>query len=500
MRHLVQLLGQTGATGLGETLGESNRNQNQGENMLAQLLRTKPLVPHGDSGLKKCLSAFDLALLGIGCAIGTGIFVLTGLAAATQSGPAVVLSFVFAGIASAFAALSYAELAASIGGSGSAYSYSYVAFGEFFAWVIGWILLLEYGVGAAAVANGWSGYFINTLSNFGLTLPEAWTRAPSLGGIINLPAFTIIWLLTLLLIVGVKESARFNNIMVVVKLSTIVIFIAIAALHLNTDYWHPFIPFGWYDTLPDGKTIGVLAGASLVFFAYFGFDAVSTAAEEAKNPQRDLPIGLIASLTFCTIVYILVSGLLTGIVPYQELNVSSPVAYALTKIGYTWSSTLVATGVLAGLITVLLVLLYGLTRILFAMSRDGLISPVFSKVDPDRHTPVRIILMCGFVVSLVAGFFPLGALAETVNIGTLASFVMVCVGVIVLRVRQPDLHRPFRNPWHPVIPVLGVLSCTALMVFLPAGTWHRFMTWVVVGIVFYFAYSIRHSKLRHMTT
>lgn len=463
--------------------------------MLKQLLRTKPIIAHGSSGLKKCLSAFDLALLGIGCAIGTGIFVLTGLAAATQSGPAVVLSFVFAGIASAFAALAYAELASSIGGSGSAYGYSYVAFGELIAWVMGWILLLEYGVGAAAVANGWSGYFINTLANFNVYLPENLTKAPMLGGLINLPAFSIIWLLTILLIIGVKESARFNNIIVVIKLSTIAIFIALAMGHLNTDNWQPFMPFGWFETLDNGKNIGVLAGASLVFFAYFGFDAVSTAAEEAENPQRDLPIGLLASLAFCTIIYIIVSALLTGVVPYTELNTSSPVAYALTKLGYTWASTLVATGVLAGLITVLLVLLYGLTRILFAMSCDGLISPVFSKINPDSQSPTRIILMCGFVVSLVAGFFPLGELAETVNIGTLAAFVMVCVGVIVLRIRQPDLPRPFKNPWNPVIPVLGILSCGALMAFLPSSTWLRFGIWIVVGLVFYFAYSIRHSKL-----
>lgn len=463
--------------------------------MLKQLLRTKTVVAHSDSGLKKCLSAFDLALLGIGCAIGTGIFVLTGIAAATQSGPAVVLSFVIAGIASGFAALAYAELAASVGGSGSAYGYSYVAFGELIAWIMGWILLLEYGVGAAAVANGWSGYFINTLSNFGIHLPEMLTTSPMMGGLINLPAFLIIWVLTILLSIGVKESARFNNMIVIVKLSTIAIFIALASLHINTDNWQPFMPFGWFSTLENGKNIGVLAGASLVFFAYFGFDAVSTAAEEAKNPQRDLPIGLLASLIFCTLVYIVVSGLLTGIVPYTELNVSSPVAFALARIGHTWSSTLVATGVLAGLITVLLVLLYGLTRILFAMSRDGLISPIFSIVDPDRKTPTRIILMCGFIVSLVAGFIPLGELAETVNIGTLASFVMVCVGVIVLRIRQPLLHRPFKNPWNPLIPVLGIISCSALMTFLPAATWHRFSLWVLAGIVFYFAYSVRHSKL-----
>lgn len=463
--------------------------------MLKQLLRTKSVENHANSGLKKCLSAFDLALLGVGCAIGTGIFVLTGLAAATQSGPAVVLSFIFAGIASAFAALAYSELAASVGGSGSAYGYSYVAFGELIAWVMGWILLLEYGVGAAAVANGWSGYFINTLANFNVHLPEALTKAPMLGGTINLPAFAIIWLLTILLIIGVKESARFNNIIVVIKLSTIAIFIALASAHINTDNWHPFTPFGWFDTLESGKNIGVLAGASLVFFAYFGFDAVSTAAEEAKNPQRDLPIGLLASLAFCTIIYIAVSAILTGVVHYTELNTSSPVAYALFKLGYTWSSTLVATGVLAGLITVLLVLLYGLTRILFAMSRDGLISPIFSKVNPDRQTPTRIILMCGAVVSLVAGFLPLGELAETVNIGTLAAFIMVCVGVIVLRIRQPDLPRPFKNPWNPVIPVLGILSCGALMYFLPATTWIRFGYWILIGLVFYFAYSIRHSKL-----
>jgi len=465
--------------------------------MHKKLLRTKAIEGHGHTGLKKCLSAFDLALLGIGCAIGTGIFVLTGIAAATQSGPAVVLSFIIAGVASAFAALSYAELAASVGGSGSAYGYSYVAFGEFIAWVMGWILLLEYGVGAAAVANGWSGYFINTLSNFNIVLPEALTKAPMLGGLINLPAFAIIWLLTILLMVGVKESARFNNIIVVIKLSTIAIFIALASLHLNTDNWHPFMPFGWFSTLDDGKNIGVLAGASLVFFAYFGFDAVSTAAEEAKNPQRDLPIGLLASLSFCTIIYIIVSALLTGIVPYSELNVSSPVAFALTKIGYTWASTLVATGVLAGLITVLLVLLYGLTRILFSMSRDGLISPVFSQVNPDRQTPTKIILMCGAIVSIVAGFIPLGELAETVNIGTLASFVMVCVGVIVLRKRQPHLKRPFKNPWNPLIPSLGILSCGALMTFLPAVTWMRFGIWILIGVVVYFVYSMHHSKLNH---
>lgn len=463
--------------------------------MALSIFRTKPVTPHAHTGLRKCLTAFDLALLGIGCAIGTGIFVLTGIAAATQSGPAVVLSFVLAGIASAFAALAYAELAASIGGSGSAYGYSYVAFGEFIAWLMGWILLLEYGVGAAAVANGWSGYFVHTLGSFGIHLPEHFTKAPMMGGTINLPAFAIIWVLTILLMVGVKESSRVNNLMVIVKLSTIAVFLALALGHVNSANWHPFTPFGWFQSLGSDKNIGVLAGASTVFFAYFGFDAVSTAAEECKNPQRDLPIGLIASLIFCTIIYIIVSGTLTGVVPYTELNTSSPVAYALSKLGYGWSSTLVATGVIAGLITVLLVLLYGLTRILFAMSRDGLISPIFSEVNPDRQTPSKIIFMCGVVVSIVAGFIPLGELAETVNIGTLASFVMVCIGVMRLRKTHPNLERPFKNAWNPLIPVLGIIACSALMYFLPATTWHRFGLWLIAGVAFYFIYSIRHSKL-----
>lgn len=466
---------------------------------LAALLRTKstlaPAHTQAEPQLKRCLTAFDLTLLGIGCTIGTGIFVLTGIAAANQAGPAVVLSFVVAAFACVFAALSYAELASAIGGCGSAYGYSYVAFGEIFAWLIGWALILEYGVGTAAVANGWAGYFVHTLSNFGVHLPPELTQSPSQGGLINLPAFSIVWALTLLLIAGARQSATVNNLIVLVKVITIVIFIALASLHVQPEYWHPFMPFGWFDTLADGKTVGVLAGASLVFFAYLGFDAVSTAAEEAKNPQRDLPIGLIASLAFCTAVYILVSGLLTGIVPYQELNVSSPVAYALTKLGYTWASSLVATGVLAGLITVMLVLLYGLTRILYSMSRDGLIPHFFSSLHHRRQTPVRVIVLCGAIISAIAGFFPLGELAETANIGTLASFVMVCVGVIVLRIRQPDLKRPFKNPWNPLIPVLGILSCGALIGFLPLLTIQRFGVWLLIGLAIYLAYSMDHSRL-----
>lgn len=465
--------------------------------MSMQIFRTKHITSSDDTeqGLKRCLSAWDLTFLGVGAIIGTGIFVLTGIAAATQSGPAVVLSFVIAGFACAFAAFSYAELSASIGGCGSAYGYSYAAFGELIAFIIGWDLLLEYGLAVATVANGWSGYFNNALAAMNMPLPDLLTKAPKLGGFINLPASVIILILMSVLIMGVKQSAKANNAMVCVKLVTIAIFIAVAVFNVHPENWEPFMPYGWFQTLENGKTTGVLAGASLVFFAYVGFDAVSTATEEARNPQRDLPFGLIASLVFCTVVYILVSGLLTGVVNYTELNVSSPVAHALTLIGFNWASALISTGVIAGLTTVMLVLYYGLTRIIFAMSRDGLLPLFFSEVNPGTQTPVRVIVLCGIIMSLLAGFIPLGDLAELVNIGTLAAFVLVCLGAIVLRVSKPDMPRPFRTPFSPLFPVLGMLSCGALMAFLPALTWLRFIVWLLIGLIVYFTYSIHHSNL-----
>lgn len=465
--------------------------------MPLSIFRTKPIATDDtcETGLKRCLTAFDLTLLGIGAIIGTGIFVLTGIAAANQAGPAVVLSFVISGFACAFAALSYAELAASVGGCGSAYGYSYVAFGEIVAWMIGWILLLEYSVSVAAVANGWSGYFNNALSAMDMALPDMLTKSPALGGLINLPAASIILILMGLLIVGVRQSAQLNTAMVFIKVLTIIVFVSIAAFNVDPANWHPFMPYGWFNTLPDGSTTGVLAGASLVFFAYVGFDAVSTAAEEAKDPQRDLPIGIIASLIFCTVIYIIVSGLLTGIVPYTQLGVSSPVAHALQLLGYKWASALVSTGVIAGLTTVMLVLYYALTRIILSMSRDGLMSPFLSKVDSQRKTPVRVIVITGGIMSLAAGLFPLSALAELVNIGTLAAFVVVCLGVIVLRIRQPNLHRPFKNPFGYLFPMLGMISCSGLMAFLPATTWMRFTVWLCIGLIVYFTYSIRHSRL-----
>ncbi|MCL5668750.1 MAG: amino acid permease [Gammaproteobacteria bacterium] len=466
-----------------------------------QLFRTKPSSPddYCNSGLKRELSAFDLTFLGIGAIIGTGIFVLTGIAAATLSGPAVVLSFVVSGLACAFAALAYAELAASLGGCGSAYGYSYAALGELLAWMVGWILILEYGVATAAVANGWSGYFNNALTAIGLPLPYSLTHAPTQDGIINLPAAGIVIALAVLLIVGVRQSSRFNAALVFIKLLTIAVFIGVAVFHVNPELWHPFMPFGWSGIGPEGKPIGVLAGAAIVFFAYIGFDAVSTAAEETKNPQRDVPIGILASLVICTVIYIVVSGLLTGIVSYKELNVSSPVAHALQLLGINWASGLVATGVIAGLTTVMLVLYYGLTRIFFAMSRDGLLPPFFGEVHSKRQTPVRVIVLCGLLIAAIAGFVPLGDLAELTNIGTLAAFVFVCIGVIVLRARQPELRRPFRCAWHPVIPVLGVLSCGLLMANLPLITWQRFGVWLLIGLAVYFAYSMHNSRLAKNT-
>ena len=463
---------------------------------MPNLFRKKAVAyDNSEFGLKRCLSALDLTLLGIGAIIGTGIFVLTGIAAATQSGPAVVLSFVVAGLACGFAALSYAELASSVGGCGSAYGYSYAAFGELIAWIIAWDLILEYGVSVAAVANGWSGYFNNALTAIGIGLPDELTKGPFAGGIVNLPAFAIVLGLMVMLIIGIKESARLNNAMVCVKLGTIAIFLAVAIFNIHPANWSPFAPFGWFEHTPEGRPVGILAGASLVFFAYVGFDAVSTAVEEAHDPQRDVPRGLLAALIFCTVIYIVVSGVLTGIVSYTELNVSSPVAFALQKIGFNWASALVAAGVITGLTTVMLVLYYALTRIIVGVSRDGLLPEYYSVVNPKTHTPVRTTVITGSIIAVMSGFIPLGVLAELVNIGTLAAFVLVCAGVIALRITHPDLPRPFKMPGGIILPILGVLSCGALIAFLPFETHLRFIVWLAIGLVIYFAYSIKRSNL-----
>ena len=452
------------------------------------LFRTKPINADAycDTGLRRVLRAWDLTLLGIGAIIGAGIFVLTGVVAATHAGPAIIVSFIVAGLACAFAALSYAELAATVGGCGSAYGYAYAGLGEFVAWIIGWDLILEYGVALPAVAIGWSGYMANALQATGLGLPADLLKAPVEGGFVNLPAMIIILLLSLLLAAGVHLSARINAVMVFVKLAAIVIFLAVALFYVQPANWQPFNPFGWQ---------GVITGASLIFFAYIGFDAVSTAAEEAVNPPRDLPIGILSSLAVCTVIYIAVAGVLTGIAPYSTLNVSSPVADVLLRIGQRWAAGIVAVGAIVGITTVMLVLYYGLSRIFLAMSRDGLLPPVFAAIHPRTRAPVRVIFASGIVMAAIAGFMPIGEVAELVNIGTLAAFLLVCTGVLVLRHTRPELPRPFRAPFSPWVPLLGIGACLYLMYHLPALTWWRFVVWLAIGLVVYFAYSQRHSAL-----
>ena len=427
--------------------------------------------------------------------IGTGIFVLTGIAAANQAGPALILSFVVAGIACAFVAFAYAELAASIGGCGAAYGYAYAVFGELPAWMAGWNVLFCFGSALAAVANGWSGYFNNALEAFGIPLPAALAQGPAAGGFVNLPAVAIILLLMLALLAGVRQSANFNRIVVSVKLLALVIFLAVAAFHLQPALWHPFMPYGWFAHLPDGSTVGVLAAASVVFFAYRGFQTVSFAVEEARNPQRDIPLGVLGSLTICTVLYLAVAGALTGIAPYRVLNVSSPVAFALLRLGYNWGSALVAAGVIIGLTSTMLMIYYALTRMVFAMARDGLLPDYFAVLQPRSQTPVNAIVLGGLVMAAVAGTAPLGALAQLVNAGTLAEFILVCVAVMVMR-RRHGLVRPFRAPGGVFLPFLGIIFCAALLVFLPAVTLVQYALYMAAGLVVYFAYSARASARR----
>ncbi len=467
-----------------------------------QLLRTKNITAEDlhKSDLKRCLSAFDLTLLGVGAIIGAGIFVLTGRAAATEAGPAITLSFVIAGIACACAALAYAELASTVGGAGSAYAYGYAGLGEFPAWLIGWLLILEYTVAISTVAVGWSGYFNNGLEAlFGAGLPPILLHGPweMQGGIVNLPAFLIVAALGLLLAMGAKISAQFNALMVLVKVAAILLFLAVAVGHLEPSNWSPYIPPVTTDAngLEHFGFQGVLTGAATIFFAYIGFDAVSTAAEECENPARDLPIGIIGSLAICTFLYMAVSGVLTGIVPYTELNTPSPVASALLEIGQEWAAGLIAIGAIAGLTTVMLVLYFAITRILFAISRDGLLPPFFSHVSEATKSPVRVIVLIGVVMCGLAGFLPLDRLAELTNIGTLGAFVVVCAGVITLRRTHPHLPRGFRTPFGSVIPLLGITFCLWLMVSLRQHTWQAFGIWIVAGLVVYFGYSMHHSKL-----
>ncbi|MGG3939428.1 amino acid permease [Anoxybacillus kestanbolensis] len=440
------------------------------------------------ASLKKELGALDLTMLGIGAIIGTGIFVLTGVAAAEHAGPALVLSFILSGLACAFAALCYAEFASTVPVSGSAYTYSYAAFGELIAWILGWDLILEYGVAASAVAVGWSGYFQGLLAGFGIELPKAITNAydPEKGTFIDLPAILIVLFITLLLTRGVRKSARFNAVMVVIKVAVILLFLAVGVWYVKPEKWTPFMPYGFS---------GVAAGAATVFFAYIGFDAVSTAAEEVKNPQRNMPIGIIASLLICTLLYIAVSLVLTGIVPYDQLGVKNPVAFALEYIQQDWVAGFISLGAITGITTVLLVMMYGQTRLFYAISRDGLLPKVFSRVSPVRQVPFVNTWVTGLLVSFFAGVVPLNKLAELTNIGTLFAFIVVSAGVLVLRKTQPDLKRAFKTPLVPLVPLLAIAFCSYLVLQLPLTTWIGFVTWLLIGLVIYFTYGRKHSTL-----
>lgn len=441
-----------------------------------------------DHRLHRALNAFDLTILGIGAIIGVGIFVLTGTASARFAGPGVILSFIISGAACAFAALCYAEFASLIPVAGSAYNYAYATLGEVVAWIIGWDLILEYIVASIAVAIGWSGYFVNILHALGIHLPVWCSHAPGTvpGAIINLPAISIVLFLTTILVIGIKESARFTGLMVFVKLATVLIFILVGVSKVNPSNWVPFLPYGFK---------GVMTGAAIVFFAYIGFDAVSTAAEETKNPQRNMPIGIILSLAICTLLYLMVAAVLTGMVSYKQLNHPAPVAHALNIVGFKWGSALVSVGAVAGITSVLLVMLLGQPRIFFSMSRDGLLWPWISKVHPRYRTPYISQTLTGCIVAGFAGFTDIGTAAELCNIGTLFAFCIVCGGVVVLRRTHPELKRPFRCPLVPLIPLLGISFCAGLMLSLPRLTWIRFVVWLIIGFTIYFFYGIRHSRM-----
>jgi APA family basic amino acid/polyamine antiporter len=457
-----------------------------------------------DDRLKRALGATNLTALGIGAIIGTGIFVLTGTVAAQNAGPAVILSFVLAGVASIFAALCYSEFASLVPMAGSAYTYGYATLGEVFAWIIGWDLILEYALGAVTVSIGWSGYVVSFLHDIGIHIPPQISAArgtlitladgTQVAAIFNLPAVIIIAIVTVLLVIGIRESARVNNVIVFVKVGVVLLFIVAAAHAINSANWHPFIPantgvrenFGWS---------GVVSGAGVVFFAYIGFDAVSTAAQEAKNPQRDMPIGIIGSLLICTVLYILVSGIATGVMSYRDLDVPDPIAVVADHAGMGWMSSLIKLGAIAGLSSVILVMLLGQSRIFWTMADDGLLPPFVSRVHPRFRTPWITSILTGIGVAIVSALFTVREAGSLVSIGTLLAFVIVSIGVLVLRIREPELPRTFKTPAVWIVAPLGALSALYLMWFLPWRTWERLIIWFVIGMVIYFLYGVRRSKL-----
>ncbi|UJZ88064.1 amino acid permease [Heyndrickxia coagulans] len=444
----------------------------------------------GKKSLQKALGPFDLTMLGVGAVIGTGIFVLTGVVAAQAAGPAIILSFIFSGIACALTALCYAEFASMIPASGSAYTYSYATFGELFAWVLGWDLILEYGLACSVVASGWSAYFQDLIRGFGIHLPQALSGAynPAKGSYIDLMAVVVVFFLSAVLLTGVKESSKINNVMVCIKIGVILLFLAVGIFYVKPENWTPFMPYGFS---------GIIKGAATAFLAYIGFDAVSSAAEEVRNPQRDMPIGIISSLAICIVLYVAVSAVLTGMIPYAKLNVGDPVAFALRVVHQNWVAGFVSLGAILGITTVLFVMMYGQTRLFFAISRDGLLPKSISKLTEKTKTPARSIILTWLMATVFSAVVPLNQLAELTNIGTLFAFIVVSISVIVLRKTRPDIPRSFKTPFVPVIPVLAVAACGYLMVHLSKVTWIGFLIWFIIGLAIYFGYGYRHSELGH---
>ena len=469
--------------------------------------------------LKRALGPFNLVTMGIGAIIGAGIFVLTGQAAALYAGPAVPISMAIVGVACAFAGLCYAEMASTVPVAGSAYTYVYATLGEFLAWIVGWDLVLEYAAGAAGVSVGWSANLVALLGLFGIRLPDALAASPTAwctaaqvgtmaapacahpglnltGAVINLPAICIVALVSTVLVIGIRESAKVTNAIVILKVAIVLLVAIVGLSHITPANWKPFIApnsgewgtYGWS---------GVLRGAGLVFFAYIGFDAVSTTAQEAKNPQRDMPIGILGSLVVCTLLYMIVSAILTGMVSYKELNQPAPMAFAMQQVGAPWVfQVIIDVGIVLGLASVILVMLLGQSRVFYSMSRDGLLGPWAGKVHPTWRTPYLSTIYTGIAVAIAAGLLPLQLLGQLVNIGTLLAFVLVCAGVLILRAKRPDLERPFRTPFVPFVPIMGILTCFGLMLTLPADTWIRLVIWLLIGFAIYFGYSRKHSVLR----
>jgi len=479
---------------------------------LSNLFRTKPLAVlleelNGESRLQRILGPMALTSLGVGAIIGTGIFVLTGVAAHEKAGPALMLSFVMAGLACVFAALCYAEFASMVPVAGSAYTYAYATLGELAAWIIGWDLVLEYAVSSAAVAQGWSGYFQNFIGIFGWKIPAMFAGTPIeyvegqgtvlSGSIINLPAVLITFIVTVILVKGIRESASFNTTMVVIKLAIVLFVIAVGSQYVDVKNWTPFAPYGYGGLFGGANPTGMLAGASIVFFAYIGFDAVSTHSEEAKNPQRDVPIAILTSLIVCTSLYIAVAAVLTGMVPYNLIDIHAPVSNAFLQRGITYAGFIVSLGAIAGITSVLLVTMLSQPRVLLAMARDGLLpQSFFGAIHEKFRTPYKSTILTGAFVAIVSGLVPLHFLAELTNIGTLFAFVVVCAAVIIMRRTHPDAARPFRAPLYPLIPILGIVFCLVLMLALGWHNWLRLFVWLGIGFVIYFCYGRKHSHLQ----